>query len=74
MSQPGRRPGTAVGDERHFIEQTRTNMSQLVRRPGTAVGDERHILKALWSRKGIYTLQGGLWVCAMPALVLDELD
>ena len=34
----------------HFIEQTRTNMSQPGQRPGTPVGDEWHVLQALWSR------------------------
>ena len=37
----------------HFIEQTRTNMSQPGRRPGTVAGDEWHVLQALWSRKDI---------------------
>ena len=37
----------------HFIEQTRTNMSQPGQRPGTAVGDEQHVLQLWWSRKDI---------------------
>ena len=42
--------------------------------PGTTVGNERHVPQALWSRKGILTLRGGPWVCAVLALVCYKLD
>ena len=53
----------------HLTEQTRTNMSQPGRRTGTVVGNEQHVLQALWSKKKILTLRGGLWVCPVLALV-----
>ena len=45
-------------------------MSQPGQRLGTALGNEQHVLQALWSSKYILTLGGGLWVCAVSALVL----
>ena len=37
-----------------------------------SVGDEQHVLHVLWSRRDIWTLWGGPWVCAVLALVLSD--